>query len=115
MISFMAQVLEQNGLVLLSSFIGLLGPFVSGSASVSNCLFAQPQAGAANAVGFPVASILSLQLISGAVGNLLSLANIISAQSTVGLANCEKKVLSLTTWPCLASGIILGFLASAYY
>lgn len=115
MISYMAKVLENNGLVFLSSFIGMLGAFVSGSTTVSNLLFAHLQASAASTVGFPVASILSLQLIGSAVGNMISLANIIAAQSTVGLVNCEKKILNLTIWPCLASGVIIGILAWIFY
>lgn len=115
MISYMAKILENNGLAFLSSFIGILGAFVSGSTTVSNLLFGQIQSNAASAVGFPVASILSLQLIGAALGNMISLANIMAAQSIVGLANCEKKILGLTIGPCLASGTILGFLAWMFY
>jgi len=115
MIEEMALILQNDALLWLSPFVGILGAFVSGSATVSNLLFANLQLSAAQLVGVSAALILSLQLVGGAIGNMIALTNIIAAQSTVGLRGAVSDILKLTIWPCLAFGLIVSIMAWLFF
>ena len=99
-----------NAFALVSPFLGAIGAFMTGSATVANLLFAGLQADSAGALDSPVASFLALQLIGAGVGNMISLSNIAMAAGAVGLEAREGKVMRLTVTPvlvvCLAAGLI---------
>jgi lactate permease len=80
-------------LPLISPFVGAFGGFIAGSATVSNLIFANIQATAASTAGFSVALILSLQLLGATAGNMLSISNIVIAQSAVNLKHKEAEII----------------------
>jgi len=98
-----------NAFALFSPFLGAIGSFMTGSATVANLLFAGLQADSAEALDSPVASFLALQLIGAGVGNMISLSNIAMAAGAVGLEAREGKVMRLTVTPvlvvCFAAGL----------
>lgn len=100
-----------NAFALFSPFLGAIGSFMTGSATVANLLFAGLQADSADALNLPVASFLALQLIGAGVGNMISLSNIAMAAGAVGLEAREGKVIRLTVTPvvavCLVAGVLL--------
>ncbi|TVQ34799.1 MAG: L-lactate permease [Geminicoccaceae bacterium] len=102
-----------DGFVVISAFVGALGSFMTGSATVSNLLFASLQQDTALALAQPVAIVLALQLIGAAVGNLISLSNIAMAAGAVGLDAREGEVIRLTLVPvvviCLTAGLAFAF------
>jgi len=74
-----------DAFVVFSPVLGAIGSFMTGSATVSNLLFAGLQADSAEALESPVASFLALQLLGAGVGNMISLSNIAMAAGAVGL------------------------------
>lgn len=99
--------------VMFGAFLGALGSFMTGSATVSNLLFASLQEDAARALGRPVAVLLGLQLIGAGVGNMISLSNIAMASGAAGLESREGEVILETVLPllvvCLVAGAVFFF------
>lgn len=100
---------------LLSPFIGVLGTFVSGSATASNILFTDFQAATARALDLPVVLMAAAQGVGAAIGNAIAPHNIIAGAATVGLSGRDGEVLARTLTPVLTytacAGIIV-FIAS---
>jgi lactate permease len=97
---------------LMAPFIGVLGTFVTGSATTSNILFTDFQEAAAQKLDQPVAKIVGLQGFGAAVGNIICPHNIIAGGATVGLKGEEGVVLRKTLPACLiyaALGGIVGY------
>ncbi|MCR4324534.1 MAG: L-lactate permease [Candidatus Curtissbacteria bacterium] len=105
--------LETPLLPLLSPFIGAFGAFIAGSATVSNLLFGPAQAHAAEQAGINISIILSLQLLGATAGNMISIPNIIAAQTAVDLKGKERHIIKkIIPWSLL---YILLVLAAAFF
>ncbi|MDT8854325.1 L-lactate permease [Paracoccaceae bacterium Fryx2] len=87
---------------LLAPSIGVLGTFVTGSATASNILFSEFQATTATALALPVPVMLAGQTFGAGIGNIVAPHNIIAGCATVGLKGQEGRILSQTLLPCLA-------------
>jgi len=99
--------------VLVSAFVGALGSFMTGSATVSNLLFGGLQLDTAKALTMAIPSMLALQLVGAGMGNMISLQNIAMAAGAAGLEAREGQVIRETIIPmivvCLAAGLLLLF------
>lgn len=84
-----------------SAFIGAFGSFLSGSATVSNLLFADIQFQGAVMVGLSTKLLLALQLTGAAAGNMISLSNILAVEAAVGVEAKEGFLLARLFIPCL--------------
>ncbi len=115
MIQVIAIVLQTEHLLFVSGFIGVIGTFIAGSATVSNLLFAELQVSSAVLTSLPVVLVLALQLTGAAVGNMISLTNIVAAQTTVHLQNKEKDILKLTILPCILYMLLIGVVATVAF
>jgi lactate permease len=80
----------------LAPAIGVLGTFVTGSATASNALFSDLQAVTATAAGLDVANVLGAQGLGAALGNAVAPHNLIAAAAVVGLAGRESEILRRT-------------------
>lgn len=96
---------------LFSPFVGVLGTFITGSATASNILFAEFQLATATDLGLPLLRLLGTQGFGAAVGNIICPHNIIAGGATVGLAGREGDVLRRTLWPCLLYAGLGGIMA----
>lgn len=96
---------------LLAPFVGILGTFVTGSATASNVLFADFQQATADQLGLSVLVILGAQGIGAAIGNIVAPHNFIAGSATVGLSGQEGAVLRRTLVPALVYGTLSGLLA----
>jgi lactate permease len=96
---------------LFAPLVGVLGTFVTGSATASNILFTDFQRATATELGLPVTSVLGAQGFGAAVGNIICPHNIIAGGATVGLAGREAEVLRRTLGPCLLYAALGGLLA----
>ncbi|MCF7812333.1 L-lactate permease [Candidatus Gracilibacteria bacterium] len=94
--------------VLVSPLLGALGSFFSGSNTVSNLTFGGIQSSIAEDLGFPRSTILSLQNVGGAMGNMISIQNIVAGCSVLGLVRQEGKILLQTIKPLLWYAVIAG-------
>lgn len=85
--------------VLISPFIGVLGAFVSGSATVSMNLFTNLQYNTASVLGLPTVFIVSMQCVGGAVGNMVCINNAVAASATIGTIGKEGKLIKTNAIP----------------
>jgi lactate permease len=96
---------------LFSPFVGVLGTFITGSATASNILFAEFQLATATDLQLPLLRLLGTQGFGAAVGNIICPHNIIAGGATVGLGGREGEVLRRTLWPCLLYASLGGIMA----
>jgi lactate permease len=88
--------------------LGALGAFFAGSATVSNLTFAAIQDSIARTLGFDRTSILALQSVGAAMGNMVAISNIVAVVSILGLQNQEGVVLKRTAIPLVVYALIAG-------
>lgn len=85
--------------VLISPFIGVLGAFVSGSATVSMNLFTNLQYNTAIVLDLPAVFIISMQCVGAAVGNMVCINNAVAASATIGTTGKEGKLIKINAIP----------------
>jgi len=85
---------------LVAPTVGVLGSFVTGSATASNILLTSFQESTARSLGLPVLQLVSAQGFGAAVGNIVCPHNIIAGAATVGLHGREAEVLRRTALAC---------------
>ncbi len=102
---------------IVSSYLGWVACFLSGSDTAANLLFGNLQVAAAHQLGLnPV--LLAATNTSGAVtGKMISPQNIAVGVTTVGLIGQEGRILHSTFWHSIALAALLGVIAyaQAYY
>ena len=116
MIEALAEAAARSGAAwpLLAPYVGVLGTFVTGSATASNILFAEFQQSAATALGLPIAPLQAAQNFGAAIGNIIAPHNIIAGAATVGLAGGrEGAVMRATLLACLLYAAVGGLLTFA--
>ena len=96
---------------IFSPFIGVLGSFVTGSATASNILFSEFQANIAQTIGVSVPLILGVQAFGAAIGNIVCPHNIIAGCATVNLHGKEGEILRKTMLCCVIYSLAGGVLA----
>jgi len=96
---------------LAAPFVGVLGTFVTGSATASNILFCDFQNATATNLKLPTLVLTGAQGFGAAVGNMICPHNIIAGGATVGIAGQEGVILRRTLWPCLIYTMLGGLLA----
>ncbi|HET6519262.1 MAG TPA: L-lactate permease, partial [Geminicoccaceae bacterium] len=85
---------------LVAPLVGVLGTFVTGSATASNILFTDFQEATARELRLPVLPLVGGQGFGAAVGNIICPHNIIAGGATVGIAGREGEVLRGTAPAC---------------
>jgi lactate permease len=96
---------------LMAPLVGILGAFVSGSATVSNIMFGPFQYGIAQSASLPVTPVLSLQTIGSAAGNMICIHNVVAVLTTVGLVGKEGLLIRQNLPVCLLYGLVSGIVA----
>jgi len=96
---------------LASPFLGMLGSFVSGSATVSNLTFGNVQYSIANQIGLNSNIIIAEQAIGAATGNMICVHNVVAASSVVGLDNKEGVIIKKTIIPALIYSTLVAIVA----
>ncbi len=89
----------------VSPFVGVLGSFISGSNTVSNILFSSFQFDVATQLDISHIIIVSLQVLGGAVGNMICVNNVVAACATVGTLGVEGKLIRRNALPCFIYAI----------
>lgn len=98
----------------LAPFIGMLGSFVTGSATASNILFTDFQFATATALGLAALPLVAAQGFGAAVGNMICPHNVIAGCATVELKNREGEILARTVVVALVYAAAGGLLAWGY-
>ncbi len=105
----MASLLSRVGSILyvpISAVIGILGAFVSGSATVSMNLFSNLQFSTAQMLKLPTEIIMALQCVGAAIGNMICVNNIVAAAATIGINGREGKLIRLNFIPLIIYTIL---------
>ena len=85
--------------VIIAPFIGVLGAFVSGSATVSMTLFVNLQYDTATALDLPAVMIVAMQCVGAAIGNMVCINNAVAASATIGTTGREGKLIKMNAIP----------------
>ncbi len=104
MMTVMANLLSDiagKAYVVIAPFIGVLGAFISGSNTVSNILFTNLQYDTALNLGLSTVSIVALQIVGGAIGNITCINNVVAACATVGTTGSEGKIIKTNILPMI--------------
>lgn len=97
---------------LFAPWVGILGAFISGSNTVSNILFAAFQYDVATQLNVSHTLIVALQVIGGAVGNMICVNNVVAACATVGAVGVEGLIIKRNFWPCAIYALAVGLIVS---
>lgn len=95
----------------IAPFLGVLGAFIAGSATISNLLFSELQAESAFLLGLSPITILALQCMGASFGNMIALHNIVAACATVGAHGSEHTIIRYNIGISLGLAGIVGLLA----
>jgi lactate permease len=97
--------------ICFASFLGALGSFFSGSATISNLTFGGIQNSIAASLGLDRTVVLALQSVGGAMGNMVCINIIVAVSTILGIINREGYILKRTLIPMLAYGLVAGLSA----
>jgi lactate permease len=89
-----------------TAYLGALGSFFSGSATISNLTFGGIQNSIAQNLMLDITVILSLQSVGAAMGNMVCINNIVAVCSVLGIEKKEGDILKRTFLPTIVYGII---------
>ncbi len=99
---------------LVAAFLGALGSFFSGSATISNLTFGGIQDAIAGSLGLDRTTILALQSAGASMGNMVCINNIVAVASILALGNREGDILKNTVLAMLAYGAVVAFVGSVF-
>lgn len=91
--------------------VGVLGTFVTGSATASNILLSDFQQATAQHLSLPVLPLIGAQGFGAAVGNMICPHNIIAGGATVGMHGQEGAILRRTLGVCALYTLLGGLIA----
>ncbi len=100
-----------NNWAFFASYLGAIGSFFSGSATISNLTFTAIQNSIALESGLDRTTILALQSVGGSFGNMVCINNIVAVTSVLALGNQEGYILKRTILPTLFYGLLAGIIA----
>jgi lactate permease len=87
---------------------GALGAFIAGSNTVSNLMFSAFQYGVAERLAMSTVTIVALQAVGAAAGNMIAIHNVVAASATVGLLGREGSTLRKTIIPTIYYLLVVG-------
>lgn len=109
-INLFAESFETTWLPFFTPFMGAFGAFMTGSVTVSNIMFGHLFNLAAINLSLNPSIILSLGVVGAAAGNMIALADILTAEAVTGTKNGEIDVLKGVFIPCLIYLTLLGII-----
>ncbi len=93
----------------VAPFVGALGAFVAGSATVSNLIFSGLQYDIALSSQFNIALMLSLQAMGASFGNVIALHNVVAALTIAGLSErYSHRIIRGNLTPMMIMLVVLG-------
>ena len=94
-----------------ASYLGALGAFFAGSNTISNLTFGGIQMSIAANLHLNTTTILALQSVGGAMGNMVCINNIVAVCVVLGISEKEGYILKRTVIPMIIYGIIAAVIA----
>lgn len=92
-----------------ATYLGALGSFFSGSNTVSNLTFGGIQDSIATSLNLNRTTILAMQSVGGAMGNMVCVNNIVAVSSVLAIGNKDGYIIKRTVIAMVIYGIITGF------
>jgi len=77
----------------VAPILGMIGAFIAGSSTVSTLTMAPVQVSIATSVDLPTITVLALQMIGAAAGNIIAIHNVVAASVVVGLSHREGYII----------------------
>ncbi|HPT66356.1 MAG TPA: L-lactate permease [Candidatus Woesebacteria bacterium] len=102
-----SEIFSTKLLPILSPFIGALGSFITGSATVSNIMFGPSIYSSSLSLGFNSTKILSLLLVGAGAGNMIAIADILAAKTVAGDKDSLRKIIFSLLPYCLIYLILI--------
>ena len=99
-IELIAKIFQSHLLPFFAPFIGAFGSFITGSATVSNLMFGNFLNLTSLSLLINPSIILALELVGASAGNMIALADILTAETVVGLKNQEIRIINKIILPC---------------
>lgn len=103
----LAQITGENW-TFFAPLLGALGSFFSGSATISNLTFAGIQTTIAEQLSLPLTTILALQSVGAAMGNMVCINNIVAVTAILGLQNRDGDILKSTSLILAVFAVVAG-------
>lgn len=97
---------------LFAPSVGALGAFIAGSNTVSNLMLSLFQYGVAERLMVPAITMVALQAVGAAAGNMIAIHNVVAASATVGFLGKEGLILQKTIIPTLYYVLLVGILGT---
>ncbi|MCB0664670.1 MAG: L-lactate permease [Saprospiraceae bacterium] len=97
---------------LFAPSVGALGAFIAGSNTVSNLMLSLFQYGVAERLMVPGITMVALQAVGAAAGNMIAIHNVVAASATVGFLGKEGLILQKTIIPTLYYVLLVGILGT---
>lgn len=94
-------VFENRFIGFWTPFLGMFGSFVTGSATIANIMFGSVIVYVTSALALSVDFGLALLVVGGAAGNMVALADMLTAETVAGIRNQETAILKRVLVPCL--------------
>lgn len=122
--SFLVQVMNGSGMIVsliglfknrwlpvMSMWIGTLGSFVTGSATVSNLMFGNLIKMVAESMGMEVIGAMAWLLVGGGVGNMIAIADTVATKAVIGGKETLTEVLMKVLPYCMIYLCVASLLA----
>ncbi len=93
---------------MFAGFIGGLGSFITGSATISDLLFGEFQWGVAASSDLSRQIMVAAQAVGGGFGNMVCINNVVAVCAVVGLVGKEGLILKKTVIPFILYGVVVG-------
>ncbi|CQR47163.1 L-lactate permease [Paraliobacillus sp. PM-2] len=94
--------------IFVAPFLGELGSFITGSATVSTLTFAPIQYSVASQIQLDHNVVLASQLLGSGAGNMICVHNVVAASAVVGLTGKEGEIIQKTLVPAIIYGVLIG-------
>lgn len=94
--------------IFVAPFLGQLGAFITGSATVSTLTFSPVQFSIAQQIGMSPDIVLALQVIGAGAGNMICVHNVVAASTVVGLSGKEGDIIRKTILPSIVYALLAG-------
>lgn len=109
-IALIALSFETSWFPFFTPFIGAFGALMTGSVTVSSIMFGNLFNMAAINLNIYPSAVLALGVVGAGIGNMIALADILTAEAVTGVKNSERKVLKGVIIPCLILLSIVGLI-----
>jgi lactate permease len=99
--------LDTKLLPFVAPFVGAFGSFITGSATISNLMFAPSLYSSSVAINFDPIKVLSLALVGAGAGNMVALSDVLAAKTVVGIDTSLRQIIIILAPYCLVYLILV--------